>query len=106
MPRPRPEARQRRMDNAPPTDREWLWLTAAPGHNRFLGFPGGRTAPGRLPKLWREHETEIRALWKKAPPSCVPYGHPAESEFPGCPEPPDPRRVFADPQYLDFGAPE
>lgn len=68
----------RRRDSIEPTEREWSWLAAAPGHNPFIGF--GSTMP-RMLKMWGVHGAEIRELWGDSPPD-LPFGHPA-GEHPG-----------------------
>ncbi len=76
MTRPRRRARERIPSGA--TAVEWAWLTAAPGHNRFLGFGTGQlTSVERLRELWKEHEKDIRAAWRSHPPAQLPHGHPA-----------------------------
>lgn len=66
-----------REQGAGATDAEWRWLTAAPGHNGFIGFGATRlTTPGRLARLWAEHADEIRKQWGAEVPA-LPFGHPA-----------------------------
>ena len=72
-------SRPTRIPQTEATGPEWTWLTAAPGHNPFLGFFDGGTVTtwDRLQGLWDLHEGEIRQGWGEKTPPPLPFGHPA-----------------------------
>jgi hypothetical protein len=97
--------RARRAERGAVTDAEWGWLTAAPGHNGFMGFR--RPALARLEALWAEHGPEVRRLWRDNPPPALPYGHPADADLPEHLRDhaqPDPRRILNDPDPEELRA--
>ena len=68
--------RRRRAVGTGPSEEEWAWLTAAPGHNPWLGFWSDPDPTRvRLESFWEEHGRSIRASWDANPPQ-LPYGHP------------------------------